>query len=544
MNEQEIFDQILVGRGLKDKKTREAFLSADYDVHMHDPFLLKGMDVAVERLKKAKADDELVAIYGDYDIDGLSATSVLKTAFDSFGIRTITYIPDRFEEGYGINTKALKHLKKVGASVVVTVDCGSTSMKEITWASKNGLEVIVTDHHNVPDELPPAIAVLNPKIEDQKYPFNDLAGVGVAFKLVQALQTKMDGLEPGQEKWLLDLVALGTVCDVVNLIDENRIIVKYGLKVMQKTRRPGLRALAKVSGIEMDQLNAMHLGFYLGPRLNAAGRLETAQKSLDLMLTQNQEEADMLSLELDKLNQERRDMQNIAYKSADEQASKSKDDVLVLAREDWPQGIVGIVAAKIMEKHKKPTVIMQILGDETKGSARSFGDYNIGDAFKAVKDVFLKAGGHAAAAGGTIESHRLDELRTKLNDHYRAQKLKDQLRYITTQAEVEVDSLGAMSEELYGLINSLAPFGNGNRTPVFAANKVEVSDVRLVGADGTHVKLRIKDENGTELDGIAFGQADGAPMTGDKVKVWFELDINEWQGRRTPQAMVKRIEML
>src|SRR5688572_1368413 len=276
-------EQIVLSRGSSEKAAQDAFLSPVYEAHKHNPFLLPDMAKAVDRLRVAKHKNELVYIYGDYDIDGLTATTLLLDAFESFGIRREAFIPNRFVEGYGLTLPAIEELAKRGAQIVVTVDCGSLSHAEIDRANELGMDVIVTDHHSVAETMPNAVATINPKRPDHAYPFIDLAGVGVAFKLVQAMQTQLDGLPDGQEKWLLDLVALGTVCDVVQLLGENRAYVYWGLKVLQKTRRPGIRALAGVAELPMENINARSLGFVLGPRVNPSGRLQTAEYSLELL---------------------------------------------------------------------------------------------------------------------------------------------------------------------------------------------------------------------------------------------------------------------
>ncbi|HSW92544.1 MAG TPA: DHH family phosphoesterase, partial [Patescibacteria group bacterium] len=388
-----IFEQILKARGL-DNEAAKLFFEPNYEVR-HDPFLLPDMAAAVSRLVEARERQEHITIYGDYDIDGLTATTVLLDAFSSFGFRFVdAFIPNRFREGYGMTEQAVEEIAAAGATLIVTVDCGSLSEGPIVRAKELGVDVIVTDHHNVAPVQPPAVAVINPKrlLQDYPeryeklrlieqadgeplYPFLDLPGVGVAFKLVQALQTQLDGLEVGQEKWLLDLVALGTVCDVVTLIDENRLHVYWGLKVLAKTRRPGLKALMGVAGAEPAQLTARTLGFGLGPRMNAAGRLETAKYAQDMLLATDGMVALELAQKLDELNIARRKAQDIIYKAALEQAEQyTKDPVLVLSHAEWSHGIIGIVAAKILERYKKPTYVLQELGEESKGSARSYGD--------------------------------------------------------------------------------------------------------------------------------------------------------------------------
>ena len=344
-----LFERLIEARGLTGE-VGAVFLSPNYDAK-HDPFLLPDMAAAVDRLVLARERQDRVTIYGDYDIDGLTATTVLLDAFQSFGFRHVdAFIPNRFVEGYGLTIDAVERIAKTDTDLIVTVDCGSLSEKEIVRANELGMDVIVTDHHNVAPIQPPAVAVINPKRPDHSYPFIDLAGVGVAFKLVQALQTRLDGLEVGQEKWLLDLVALGTVCDVVTLVDENRANVYWGLKVLSRTRRPGLRALMAVAGVDQATVNARSLGFGLGPRMNAAGRLETAQYALDMLRADDGLTALEKAEQLDLLNTTRRAEQDKIFKAAIVQAEQLVDDpVIVVSHADWNHGIIGIVAAKLLE---------------------------------------------------------------------------------------------------------------------------------------------------------------------------------------------------
>jgi len=438
----DIFTQLLIARGLTDPSERAAFLAPNYEQSKHDPFLLPDMAAAVERLKVAKEQGERVVIYGDYDIDGLTATAVLLEAFEAFGIKADAFIPNRFVEGYGLNSAAIRTLAEAKADLIVTVDCGSLSHEEIELARHLHVDVIVTDHHSVGETLPPAVAVINPKRTGHDYPFIDLAGVGVAFKLVQALQTELDGLPVGQEKWLLDLVAFGTVCDVVTLVGENRANVFWGLQVMQKTRRQGLKALMAVSGVTPATLNARALGFGLGPRLNAAGRIETARLGLDLLTTKNPHIAMQLAEKLDLLNRERRAEQDRIFAEALEQAEKFADDpVLVLSDPSWSHGIIGIVAAKILERLKKPTFILQEMGEESKGSARSYGDFSAVEGIRASDDHIIKGGGHKLAAGVTLRTEKIADFRTSLNEFYRLKKLENQLAHLDPAADVVVEAL-------------------------------------------------------------------------------------------------------
>lgn len=564
-----LLEAVLAHRGLADNTSREAFLHPDFETFRHDPFLLPDMEAAVGRLVRAKEKAEKVVIYGDYDIDGLTATTVLLDSFEKFGITASAFIPNRFVEGYGLATPAIEKLAGEGAQLIVTVDCGSLSHEQITRANELGVDVIVTDHHSVGETMPPAVAVINPKrllqdfpnryknfllngssLETQDsrlYPFLDLAGVGVAFKLVQALQTKLPGLDPGQEKWLLDLVALGTVCDVVTLVDENRANVYWGLEVMKKTRRPGIRALMAVSRVQPDKLVARSLGFGLGPRLNAAGRLETAQLALDLLRTTDPEEALSLANTLDGMNTARRAEQDKIYKSAIVQAEMfSELPVLIVSDPEWSHGIIGIVAAKLLERYSKPTFVLQELTDGTaKGSARSYGDFSAVEAIRATETLLIKGGGHKLAAGVTIETTNISPWRDAVNAYHRSLKLADQKRHLVAASEVTLPDFSQLAENAVTELSQLEPFGHGNKEPVFEFTNLTVVSRRTMGADNQHVKYRFEDRNGKMMDMIAFGKADVfTAEVSERVNVWCELGINEWNGRRSVEGMLKRLEAI
>ncbi len=537
-----LFDEILKVRGLVGNE-RDAFLNPSYD-KKHDPFLLPDMQKAVDRLILARQKNEKITIYGDYDIDGLTATTLLLDAFDSLGYGSVdAFIPSRFVEGYGMTIDAVERIAEAGSSLIVTVDCGSLSEKEIIRAGELGVDVIVTDHHNVAAKQPPAVAVINPKRNDHEYPFIDLAGVGVAFKLVQALQTSMQGLDNGQEKWLLDLVALGTVCDVVSLTDENRANVYWGLKVMQKTRRPGIRALMAVAGVEPKQVTSRTLGFALGPRLNASGRLETAQVSLDLLTSKNGNEALEKARRLDDLNRARRAEQDEILKAAIEQAGKYIDDaVLVLAGEGWNHGVVGIVAAKIMEKFKKPTFVIGIEGEEAKGSARSYGDFSAADAIRFSEKAITKGGGHKLAAGVSLPTKNIDSFRKLVNQYYKEQRIENQEVYLLTKEDA-IASIDEVGEELVRKISAMEPFGNGNPEPVLKTSGLRVTSVRTMGVEGQHVKLELMGKSGTRIQMLAFGAPDHFFVDKDAViTAWYQPVINAWKGVSSVEGRLLRVE--
>lgn len=611
-----LIDDILTKRGIT-PDLRAVFLSPDYD-KKHDPFLLPDMQAAVDRLVAAHDKQEKITIYGDYDIDGLTATTLLIDALGSFGFQHVSaFIPNRFVEGYGLTIDAVEKIAATGAELILTVDCGSLSHKEIERANELGVDVIVTDHHNVADTPPPAIATINPKrlLHDfpemyegfvlkaddaassdpdahrrddsveaslapaklaalrqssalkesspessgshmgseetasstpkpKLYPFLDIPGVGVAFKLVQALQTVLEGLPKGQEKWLLDLVALGTVCDVVTLIDENRMHVFWGLKVLAQTRRPGLKALMAVASIRPESLNARSLGFGLGPRMNASGRMETAQHSLDLLTSTDGLKALEIANKLDDMNKARRAEQDEILKAAIIQAEEyAALPVLVVSAPGWNHGIVGIVAAKLLEKYKKPTYVLEEMGEESKGSARSYGDFSAADAIRASDDIITKGGGHKLAAGVTLPTANIPAFRKRVNEFYRQQKLINQPLLLLPKADSDA-SLHDLDESLVDSLKQLEPFGSGNPQPVLKSTDVVVVNQRKMGAESQHVKLTLEMEK-RKVDMIAFNAPDHFFVEpGETVTVWYTVDVNEWNGRRSVEGQLLHLETL
>ena len=539
-----LFERILTARGLTTRAAREAFLQPDYTAVKHDPFLLPDMEKAVARLKQAREQGEKIVIYGDYDIDGLSATALLLDAFGKFGFEDVdAFIPNRFVEGYGMTMGAVDKVRDMGADLIVTVDTGSLCHAEIAYATSLGIDTVVTDHHNVAETPPPSVAAVNPKFSGHTYPFRDLCGAGVAFKLVQALQTELDGLPDGYEKWLLDLVALGTVCDIVTLADENRANVYWGLEVLKKQQRPGLKALMAVAGIEPEQVNARHLGFGLGPRMNAAGRLETAQHALDMLVAHDGLAALEASEKLEELNVKRRSIQDTIFEEACMQAEKlANDRVLVVSSDGWNHGVIGIVASKLVEKYKRPVFIIGERGEEATGSARSFGDFSAADAVRAADDIIIKGGGHGAAAGVTLATEKIGDFRRRVNEFYDSLQLTSQERYLLPRADVEIDDFSEIDEELVENLAKMEPFGNGNPEPVLKIATANVLSVRRMGADRQHVKLALRDKNGTVLQMLAFNAPEEFFRDpGDEVAAWFQPTINEWQGVRTVEGRLLHV---
>ena len=427
------------------------------------------------------------------------------------------------------------------------------------------MDVIVTDHHNVAKVQPPAVAVINPKrlLQDYPkrykrlqlvaprpkkplYPFLDLPGVGVAFKLVQALQTRLDGLPYGQEKWLLDLVALGTVCDVVTLVDENRVHVYWGLRVLSKTRRPGLRALMAVAAVEPQKVNARSLGFALGPRMNAAGRLETAKYAQDMLLARDGRVAMEKAQKLDEMNVARRAEQDEILAMAIQQAERMKESrVLVVSHSDWNHGIVGIVAAKLLEKYKKPAFVLQEMGEQAKGSARSYGDFSAADAIRASDDLIIKGGGHKLAAGVSLLTANIAAFRDRVNAYFESLDLPSQQVHLLAREDVAIADFSEVNTALLDDMERMEPFGSGNPEPILKVADVIVMSMRRMGADGQHIKIGVRDNAGGILDLLAFNaSADWFVEPGETMSVWFKPTRNEWRGSKTVEGMLVRLERL
>ncbi len=531
--------QLLAGRGFVTDDQIQEFLQPDYATSLHSPWLMTDMDKAADRIVQAIEQQQSVAIYGDYDIDGITATAVMVTAFELWGLKVQAYIPNRFEEGYGINEQALTNLRAAGAELVISVDCGITSVNEALWARQHGLDLVITDHHTPPPELPQAVAVVNPKRSGDTYPYRELAGVGVAFKVVQAVSERLGRPAEGQLKWLLDLVALGTVCDVVPLNGENRTLVFYGLRVLRQTRRVGLRALAQVAGIDISGIRSTHLGFGLGPRLNASGRLEHAALSLELVLTGDTARATAIAATLDDLNRQRQSDQARIVKEALTQAEIFESSpVLVLADKAWSHGIVGIAASKVVEQAGKPTLVAQVLGDIIKGSARSVAGFNIIEALRAQPELFVKFGGHAYAAGFTIQSEKLNDLRQHLENYWREHAVDQETG--REDGEIIVSDMSVIDQELVAALQMLEPFGNGNPEPLFELQGVRARSLTTMGASGQHVRGMVVDQSAQKLPLVAFGWTGRLDELAEATTLIGTLNQNEWRGVMTIQLMARR----
>ena len=537
----EIIERILENRGVL-KENREAFLNPDYN-NQHDPFLLPDMEKAVERLLRAYKKQEKITIYGDYDVDGVSASTIILDAFEKFGFKNIDYfLPDRFKDGYGMNERGVKLIAERGTNLILTVDCGSLNHAEIDFAKGFGIDTIVTDHHNIAEVQPNAVAVVNPRRPENQYPQAEkFAGVGVAFKLIQALQTRLDGLPLGQEKWLLDMVALGTVCDIMQQTVENRQNTFWGLKVMEKTRRNGLKSMLAYAGI--NKPNSSTLGFVLGPRINSAGRLETAEKALELMIEKDSFKALEKAKYLDDLNKKRRKIQHEALDIAIQKAKDFENDkVLVIADENFNDGIIGIVASGLMEKFKKPVFVISIDGEIAKGSARSFGEFSASQAVDKAREIIIKGGGHDAAAGVTLPTSKIDYFRKIVNQFYDSLNLKDQLKYLLPKVDIQLEDFSPISLELSEKIVALEPFGKGNEEPTFEIKNARVVARQEMGDKKQHLKLTLTDgEN--EIKMLKFNAPEEFfAEIGEEIDVVFSLGLNEWQGQKNIEGQILHLE--
>lgn len=440
---------------------------------LHSPFALKGMDRAVDRILEALRNGETLLIHGDYDVDGITALALLYRNLRFLGAkRVIPYIPDRFEEGYGVSAKGIEKALDLGATLMITVDCGITALEQTRLAQEKGLDVIITDHHEPPSRLPEAYAVINPKLGD--YPFRELAGVGVAFKLMDALYARI-GQDRKRLLWDLDLVALGTVADVVPLLDENRILVKYGLRVLEKTLKAGLRALKHVARLN-GRVLPWHISFILGPRLNAAGRLSHAEKAFRLLVTTDGEEALGIAEELEAENRRRQMIERQIFEEAvrtiEEEFDLEEFWAIVLANRAWHEGVIGIVASKLVERYHRPTVLISVGEDYGKGSARSIEGFHLFQAFQEVEEHLLAYGGHAFAAGMKIAPERIEAFRRALNTVARKKlRAEDLVPVLEADTWLEPEEI---TEELRSAWGALEPFGMGNPKPVFLMKGLQV----------------------------------------------------------------------
>ena len=536
-----VLRQILFNRGYSTDADARAYLNAKPDFNS-DPFQMNGMRAAVERIQTAIQNHEPIAIYGDYDVDGVTATALLVETLQYLNADVRGYIPNRFEEGYGLNNNALDELKADGVQLVITVDCGIRSPNEALHARTLSLDLIISDHHHPAEgDLPPAFAVINPKQHGDIYPDKDLAGVGIAYKIAEALIS----LSPSAFSLdsLLDLVALGTVADLAPLVGENRVLVRKGLRQMRQTTRQGLSSLAAVAEIKLAKVNAGNIGFSLGPRLNAAGRLKEALAAFELLTTKDVFRAGELAQVLDMQNRERQRITRDMQKRAEEIAIGEDPDAYLLfaAQEDFNSGVVGLAASRLTETYYRPAIVASKGEEETRGSCRSIPEFHITDALDKCADLLVRHGGHAAAAGFTVRNENLSELVSRLKTIAADQLSNEDLRPTVT-AEAEV-SLTEMRADLFEkCLKYLEPTGYGNREAAFVARNVKVKSARTVGADAKHLKLSLEDENHFIHDAIGFRLGEWHKKMPPHVDILFTYEVNEYNGRIGYQLNLKDLK--
>ncbi|WP_096201421.1 single-stranded-DNA-specific exonuclease RecJ [Bacillus sp. FJAT-45350] len=529
--------KLLLNRGINSIEEARTFLEIEKTGY-HDPFLLDGMKEAVERIEQSIATQEKILIFGDYDADGVSSTSVLIYTMKQLGADFQYYIPNRFTEGYGPNEPALRWAKEEGFNLVVTVDTGISAVHEASVAKEIGLDFIVTDHHEAPPVLPDAYAIVNPKKPNCPYPFKGLAGVGVAFKLAHALLGK-----PPEE--LLDIVAIGTIADLVPLVDENRLFAKKGVQALHLSTKPGIRALKKICGID-GQLNEEHVGFAIGPRINAAGRLDSADPAVELLTTESIEEAEEIAALIDDLNKSRQGLVNKmaeeAIQEVEEYYPPDKNNVLIIAKEGWNAGVIGIVASRLVERYYRPTIVMSIDSEKglAKGSARSIEGFDMFENLSESRDILPHFGGHPMAAGLTMKLEHIEELRIRLN-RQADEKLTEE-DFIPIQKVDLVTPIEEVSIDVIEQMGKLAPFGVSNPTPKVLIEKVGLNQIRRIGSDENHLKVAFE-QDGSLLDGIGFhlGYLFEEVTSIAKVSAIGKLSINEWNGHCKPQLMIEDV---
>ena len=520
---------LLFQRGIKDESSLKKFLEPSLE-DLHDPYLIHDMDKAVDRIRQAIEQGELILVYGDYDADGMTSASIVKESLEQLGAECLVYLPNRFTDGYGPNASVYKYfIGQQGVSLIVTVDNGVAGHEAIDLAQSMGVDVIVTDHHSMPEVLPDAYAIVHPEHPEADYPFKHLAGCGVAFKLACAL------LEEVQVE-LLDLVAIGTIADMVSLTDENRIMVQYGLEVLRNTQRIGLQELFEIAGIASSDITGETVGFQLAPRLNALGRLDDPNPAIDLLTGFDDEEVHEIALMIQEKNEERKEIVQSIYEEAKSLVDPNKS-VQVLAKEGWNPGVLGIVAGRLLEELGQTVIVLNIEDGRAKGSARSIEAVNIFEALDPHRSIFLAFGGHAGAAGMTLEVEQLDALseilETYVKDKGIAAKGKSRL-YLDEELDLESLSLDTVKS-----FEKLAPFGMDNQKPVFYIRDFQVENARSMGAGDSHLKLKIS-KGTANFEVVAFGQ--GAKATEfaqtKQLELAVTLSVNQWNGQTTLQLMM------
>jgi single-stranded-DNA-specific exonuclease len=536
--------RVLVNRGLSDPEQAQRYLNPKLkENHLHDPFLMKDMKPAVYRLLKALQRGEKILIYGDYDVDGLTSTALISSFLTQTDAQILTKIPNRLEDGYGLKEKYIREAKEKGVSLIVTVDCGISNATSVALANQMDIDVVITDHHEITGPLPPSYATINPKQEGCPFPFRDLAGVGVAFNLIIALRKEMRTLglwrgsgEPNLKEYL-DLVALGTIADMVPLTDENRVFVYFGLKELQRTKRPGLLALMRIGRIASNILDLRSISFVFAPRINAAGRLGDPQRALDLLLAENEIEALTIAQELDEKNRKRQKIEERIFDEARcqvEALPESAKKALILGSDLWHPGVIGIVASKLVERFYRPTILISFQDGNGKGSGRSIDSFDLLEGLNLCHSFLERFGGHRLAAGLEIRKDRLDAFRNSLNRIVENRVCSEDLVPV-----IHIDSqlsLSQLNNQLVEELENLAPFGPSNPEPVFSVDRIKICESRQVGKG--HLQLKVQEDKRLfNAIGFGLGTRFSSIPAGD-VSMAFVPIMDEWQGKRRMRLKV------
>ena len=534
----ELLATILVGRNIVEDEKIKVFLNPTRN-DFYDPFLMPDMGIAVDRILKAIEKNEKIVIYGDYDVDGITSISVLKQFLEDRGIEVGYHIPNRLDEGYGLNKEAIDEIYKAGYKLIITVDCGISGIEEVDYANSLGMETIVTDHHEPLDELPNAIAVIDAKIKTNKYPFNQLAGVGVVFKLIQALGIKLN-LEEKEYLKYLDLVCIGTISDIVPLIDENRVIAKLGLKLVEQTKNIGLKTLIDSMGYK--QINSITVSFGIAPRINACGRMGHADEALKLFLTKDKNEAIKLTNKLNDYNKTRQDIEKTIF---DEAIAKIKDEnldsesAIVVSGDNWHHGVIGIVSSKITDMFFKPSILICFEENSGKGSGRSIPGFDLHKALCETSNFLSKYGGHEMAVGLSLEKKEYEGFKNAFLKYVEMQNIGDIIPIINIDKQVTYKDLDINSVKD---LEKLEPFGEANKAPLIAYKNLKIDSIRVL-TEGKHLKLTLKTENNNIINAIGFnlGYREEEFLIGDKVDIVGILEVNSFNGYETVQFNLKDI---
>ena len=535
-NVNKLLSAIIINRKIDEEKIEE-FLEPKRQ-NFHDPFLMPDMEIAVNRIIKGIENKEKIIIYGDYDVDGITSITVLKSFLEDRGIQVGQYIPNRLDEGYGLNKVAIEKIVNEKYDLMITVDCGISGIEEIKYANSLGLEVIVTDHHEVGENLPEAIAVVDAKRKDNQYPCRDLAGVGVAFKLIQAIGMKL-GLEEKEYLKYLDIVCIGTISDIVPLVGENRVITKLGLRLVEQTKNMGLKSLLMSSGYK--NIDSTCISFGIAPRINACGRMGHADEALKLFLSNDIYEVNELTKKLNEYNTIRQQKEKAIYEDAVRQIEENKlyeNSSIIVSGENWHHGVIGIVSSKITDLYFKPSILLCNEGELSKGSGRSIPGFDLHEALMKCQDEIERFGGHAMAIGITIKKDNFHEFSKEFEKITREAKIDEIVPIINIDAKI---NLSDINKEIVESLKLLEPFGEGNKTPIFAFKNLKIDSIRAL-SEGKHIKMTLKDEN-TIINAIGFnlGHLTDEFKIGDKIDVVGTLEINSFNGVDSLQIGIKDV---